>query len=277
MDEAFSGPPRQVEILRRPDPDVQKVNLGQEKATGSGGMKGLNPWAKEFVPGQNFPKSCNMIFILPEEAMAKVDQASVMEGDVVELGETAQILGQSSRPAEVVSSVIILKEQAKKVEATRAASAIFEKPTQKATSHIKPLYVSGYLDGVPVNHLLVDNGSVANLIPRSMMNKLGKTDQDLIASNASLTDFIGGVTTCQGILIMNLTIGSKMLTTPFFVIDSHASFNVLLGRDWIHACMVIPSTLHQCLIFWNQDKVEVVWTDSSPFLAFRQPCRGHAL
>lgn len=51
-----------------------------------------------------------MVFILPEKAMAKEDQVSVMEGDVVEMGETTQILGQSSRPAEAVSSVIILKE-----------------------------------------------------------------------------------------------------------------------------------------------------------------------
>lgn len=99
------------------------------------------------------------------------------------------------------------------------------------------------------------------------MNKLGKTDQDLIASSANLTDFTGGVTTCQGILIMNLTVGSKTLTTPFFVINSRASYNVLLGRDWIHACMVVPSTLRQCLIFWNQDEVEVVWADRRPFLA----------
>lgn len=118
-----------------------------------------------------------------------------------------------------------------------------------------------------VNRLLVDNGSAANLIPKSMMHKLGKTDQDLIASSASLTDFTGGVTACQGILIMKLTIGTKTLTTPFFVINSQASYKVLLGRDWIHASMSIPSTLHQCIVFWNQDEVEVVWADRRPFLA----------
>lgn len=148
----------------------------------------------------------------------------------------------------------------------KSEKAIFEKPTPKASNHIKPLYISGCLDGVPVNRLLVDNGSAANLIPKSMMSNLGKTDQDLIASNASLTDFTRGVTTCQGILIMKLTVGTKTLTTPFFVVNSHAFYIVLLGRDWIHACMAVPSTLHQCLIFWNQDD-EVVWADCRPFLA----------
>jgi hypothetical protein len=135
------------------------------------------------------------------------------------------------------------------------------------TKHIKPLYISGCLDGMPINRLLVDNGSAANLMPRSTMIKLGKTDQDLVSTTATLTDFTGHETNCHGILIMNLTVGSKTLTTPFFVVNSRSSFNVLLGRDWIHACLAVPSTLHQCLVFWNQEDVEVIWADRRPFHA----------
>jgi hypothetical protein len=35
-------------------------------------------------------------------------------------------------------------------------------------------------------------------------------------------------------------------------------YNLLLGRDWIHSNGCIPSTLHQCLIQWVGDDVEVV-------------------
>jgi hypothetical protein len=38
---------------------------------------------------------------------------------------------------------------------------------------------------------------------------------------------------------------------------------VLLGRDWIHANCCIPSTMHQCLIQWDGDEVEVVHADDS--------------
>lgn len=88
-----------------------------------------------------------MVFILPEEAMVKDHGISVMEGDVVETGETSQILGQSLRHTKAVSFVIILKEHADKEQAEKAACVIFEKPTLKAANHIKPLYISGCLVG----------------------------------------------------------------------------------------------------------------------------------
>jgi hypothetical protein len=39
-------------------------------------------------------------------------------------------------------------------------------------------------------------------------------------------------------------------------------YNVLLGRDWIHANGCVPSTLHQCLIQWVGNQVEVVEADN---------------
>src|SRR4051812_31498329 len=39
------------------------------------------------------------------------------------------------------------------------------------------------------------------------------------------------------------------------------------GRHWIHANCCIPSTLHQCLIEWVDDNVEVVEADNSACIA----------
>lgn len=56
------------------------------------------------------------------------------------------------------------------------------------------------------------------------------------------------------------------MVAAFFVVDAAASTNALLGRDWIHACYCIPSSLHQALLFWNGDEVEVVWAETKPFI-----------
>ena len=53
-----------------------------------------------------------------------------------------------------------------------------------------------------------------------------------------------------------------MLTT-FFVIDGKGSDSLLLGHDWIHANCCIPSTMHQCLIQWHGDNVELVHANYS--------------
>ena len=64
-----------------------------------------------------------------------------------------------------------------------------------------------------------------------------------------------------------MTIGSKTLPTTFFVISGKGAYNLLLGRDRIHANGCISSTMHQCLIQWVGDKIEIVLGDSSYVIA----------
>jgi hypothetical protein len=60
---------------------------------------------------------------------------------------------------------------------------------------------------------------------------------------------------------MDLAVGSKTVPTSFFIVSSMSTYTVLLRRDWIHANCYIPSTMHQCLIQWDGDEVEVVHAD----------------
>ena len=53
------------------------------------------------------------------------------------------------------------------------------------------------------------------------------------------------------------------MPTTFFVVDVKGRYNILLGHGWIHANCCIPSTLHQCVIQWVGDDVEVIEVDNS--------------
>ena len=70
---------------------------------------------------------------------------------------------------------------------------------------------------------------------------------------------------------VELTIRSKTLLTSFFVIDGKGSYSLLLGRDWIHANCCVPLTMHQCLIQWHGDDVELVRADESVSIATVNP------
>ena len=63
---------------------------------------------------------------------------------------------------------------------------------------------------------------------------------------------------------VELTVGSKTIPTAFFVVDVKGRYNVLLGRDWIHANGCVPSTLHQFLVQWVGDQVEVIEAERVP-------------
>jgi hypothetical protein len=140
---------------------------------------------------------------------------------------------------------------------------IFEKPQEKNYKHLKALYLKGYINGHPVNKMLVDTGAVVNIMPYSVLRQLGHSVEDLIKTNVTLSEFNGQASEAQGVLNVDLTVGSKIVPTSFFIVSSKSTYTVLLGRDWIHANCCIPSTMHQCLIQWDGDEVKVVHTDDS--------------
>ena len=143
-------------------------------------------------------------------------------------------------------------------EEYRPQKVILEKPSMEMTRHIKPLYVRAHLNGRPVSKVLIDNGSMVNLMPLRMLRALVRSINDLIEIEAVVSAFTGEVSKTLGILPIDITIGSKTTLSTSFVIDSTANYNILLGRDWIHANWCVSSSLYQFLLFWKGNEVEVV-------------------
>jgi hypothetical protein len=68
---------------------------------------------------------------------------------------------------------------------------IFEKPQEKNYKHLKALYLKGYINGHPVNKMLVDTSAAVNIMPYSVLHRLGRSAEDLIKTNVTLSDFNG--------------------------------------------------------------------------------------
>jgi hypothetical protein len=212
--------------LRKARPDLtEQVNHVQKKES--------RPFRKEWRPksaraDKKISADTHMVFVLPAEFHARAhEDSSVAQLDL------------GPRPV------------------------IFEKPQAKNYKHLKALYLKGYINGQPVNKMLVDTGAAVNIMPYSVLRRLGRSTRDLIKTNVTLSDFNGQTSEAQGVLSVDLTIGNKTVPTSFFVVNSKSTYNILLGRDWIHTNCCIPSTMHQCLIQWDGDEVEVVQADDS--------------
>ena len=127
-------------------------------------------------------------------------------------------------------------------------NVIFEKP-EEPVKHLKPLYIRGHINGKPVTRMMVDGGAVVNLMPYSVFKKFQLDDDELIKTNMVLNGFEGGEgVEAKGVVSLELTVGSKTLATAFFVAEVRGNYNVLLGRDRLHANQCVPSTLHQQLV-----------------------------
>ena len=56
-------------------------------------------------------------------------------------------------------------------------------PKEKSYKHLMGLYLKGFINGKPINRMLVDTGATVNLMPYS--------SADLIKTNVMLNDFNG--------------------------------------------------------------------------------------
>ena len=78
--------------------------------------------------------------------------------------------------------------------------------------------------------------------------------------------FTGVLARTKGILPVELRVKTRTSMTALFVVETTVAYNALLGRDWIYPKFCIPYTLHQFLIFWNGEEVEVISADSKSFV-----------
>ena len=81
--------------------------------------------------------------------------------------------------------------------------------------------------------MLVDSGAIVNLMPYSLYKKLGRSDEELIKMNMTVSGVGGGDPIgAKGVASMELTVGSKTVATAFFVSEVQGNFNFILGVDW---------------------------------------------
>ena len=94
--------------------------------------------------------------------------------------------------------------------------------------NIKPLYVRAHLNGRSVSKVLIDNGSMINVMSLRMLRALGRSINDLIETEVAVSTFAREVSKTLGILPIDITIGSKTTISAFFLIDSTANYNIFL-------------------------------------------------
>jgi hypothetical protein len=120
--------------------------------------------------------------------------------------------------------------------------------------------------------MFADGGAAVNVMPYTTFRKLGMGPGDLTPTSIVLNDFAGNPSDTKGCVHVDLMIASKTLLTTFFIIEGKGTYSLLLGRDWIHANCCIPSTMHQQLVQWVDDDIEVVHADDSvAWLTWSQP------
>ncbi|XP_072090484.1 uncharacterized protein [Arachis hypogaea] len=143
----------------------------------------------------------------------------------------------------------------------------FSRPTEKQMSHLRPLHIVAIVNGFKINKVLIDGGAATSLLPERMLRKVGKHFEEMVPTNIAVTDFSGNSMPAKGLVTLMVKVGSSKRHYVFVVVPSKASYNALLGRDWIHGVRVVPSIVHQSMLLWTKEgKPEIVKAYSSLYV-----------
>ena len=140
------------------------------------------------------------------------------------------------------------------------------------SDHVRPLFIDVACSGRKVSSALLDNGSALNIFPPVTTIALGFSPSDFRPSIQTVIDYDETYSTIMGTVITHVMISPVKYSILFHVLRIQSSFNLFLGRPWIHEAGAISSSFHQkvkfihegCIITIQSDKVVV--TSFEPML-----------
>ncbi|XP_074278281.1 uncharacterized protein LOC141601873 [Silene latifolia] len=111
---------------------------------------------------------------------------------------------------------------------------------------------------------LVDDGSAVNVLPLRTAFILGLEKSDFAPTTQMVRAFDGTVRRVSRLVTLSVNVGKVERKVNFQVIDVASSFNILLGRPWIHTAGAVSSTLHRKIKI--PLKGEVVTINATPII-----------
>ena len=135
-----------------------------------------------------------------------------------------------------------------------------ELPPEKE-KHNRPLYIRVQYNNNSIPFVLIDNGSALNICPLRTAIKIGVDPSTLQKTSGTITGFDGNDREIIGEVSLNIMVGPANFEMSFQVVDIKSTFNLILGRPWLHAHKVVPSSLHQCLKFVYNNEMVVVMAE----------------
>ncbi|KAM2206435.1 hypothetical protein ACFX1S_025818 [Malus domestica] len=180
----------------------------------------------------------SMVHVLPADFQSSTTQPNFLDGDVFaeEAGHIDFV-----HIAEVES---ITKDDSLKA----ALAELFPRSSSAKLHHLKPLYVTAYIEGYPVSKVFVDCGATVNIMHVNIMKALRRSNDELIPSGITMSSFVGDKSQTKGVLPLAVNITGRTHMTAFFIIDSKTEYSALL-----------------VLVFWDGKSVTVHPADSQPF------------
>ncbi|XP_030945822.1 uncharacterized protein LOC115970310 [Quercus lobata] len=117
------------------------------------------------------------------------------------------------------------------------------------------LVVTLRIGGYDVKRVMIDQGSVANIMYPNLYWGLNLKPKNLTAYSSPLVSFEGKMVVLKGQIRLPVQTGTNVVEVDFIVVDVFSPYTAIMGRPWLHTPGAVSSTLHQKIKYLSGDQV----------------------
>ena len=156
------------------------------------------------------------------------------------------------------------------LRADRATCIIFSDNDlpYEGSDHVRPLFIDVAWLSRKVSSVLLDNSFALNICLLVTAIALGFSPFDFRPYIQTIRAYDGTWRKVIGTLTTHVMIGPVRYSILFQVLRIQSSFNLLLGRPWIHEAGAIPSSLHQKVKFIRKGRIITIQSDKDIVTSF---------
>ena len=111
--------------------------------------------------------------------------------------------------------------------------------------HDDALVVTLRVGGYVVRRVLVDQGSVVEIMYPNLFKGLNLRPENLTAYESPLMNFEEKTVILKRQIRLPIQTDLEIVEVDFIVVDSYSPYTAIVARPWLHALVAVSSTLHQ--------------------------------
>ena len=117
--------------------------------------------------------------------------------------------------------------------------------------------------GYDVKRLMVDQGSVAEIMYLDLYKGLSLRPEDLTSYSSPLVSFEGKIIIPKGQIRLLVQTGSETVEVDFIVVEAYSPYTAIVARPWLHTLGAVSSTLHQKVKYPSEGQIEEILGDQA--------------
>ncbi|XP_026445563.1 uncharacterized protein LOC113346208 [Papaver somniferum] len=108
--------------------------------------------------------------------------------------------------------------------------------------HNDPLVLTLPVAGCNIKKILIDGGSLVNVLFYDTFKRMELNDEQLMSSYYTIYGFNGAPTKPLGDIILQVDAGPMKVDTRFSVVDAPSPYNAIIGRRWVRKLKGVAAT-----------------------------------